>query len=151
MFHHKSILFAVLAISMACASVEAQDLSGPATGKVYVAIQRNDNLMGAILDLDTLKVETEFGAVSIPMAKVDGIKMHSDAKDNAVIAFKNGDLVTGKVVLAVVKLKTEWGTAHINTDKVETITNTRNARFYSDTSTGKAVWRFTKSPPAGRN
>jgi hypothetical protein len=79
------------------------------------------------------------------MAKIDGIKMHSDAKDNAVIAFKNGDLVTGKVVLEVVKLKTKWGTAHINTEKVETITYSRNSKFYSDTSTGKAVWRFTKS------
>ena len=151
MLHLKSLLFAVLAISLACSSVEAQDLSGPSGDKVYVAIQRNDNLSGAIVDLDTLKVETAFGSVSIPMAKVDGIKLHSDAKDNAVIAFKNGDLVTGKLVLDVVKLKTEWGTAHINTDKVETVTNTRNARFYSDTSTGKAVWRFTKSPPAGRN
>lgn len=151
MLHFKSLLFAALAIPMAFASLQAQDLSGPASGKVYVAIERNDNLAGTIVDLDTLKVETEFGTVSIPMAKVDGIKLHSDAKDNAVIAFKNGDLVTGKLVLDVVKLKTEWGTAHINTNKVETVTNARNARFYSDTSTGKAVWRFTKTPPAGRN
>jgi len=151
MLHSKSLFLAFLAIPMAFASVNAQELSGPVSGKVYVAIARNDNLAGEIVELDTLKVETEFGSVSIPMAKVDGIKMHADAKDNAVIAFKNGDLVTGKVVLEVVKLKTEWGTAHINTDKVETITNTRNARFYSDTSTGKAVWRFSKSPPNTRS
>lgn len=147
MRHLNSFLLALLVIPMALASVNAQELSAPAGGTMYVSITRNDDLSGAILDLETLKVETEFGQVAIPMAKIDGVKMHADAKDNAVIAFKNGDLVTGKVVLDVVKLKTEWGTAHINTEKVETITNSRNARFYADTSTGKSVWRFTKSPP----
>ena len=144
MRHSKIILIALLAIPMAFASVDAQELSSEG-GTLFVSIGSNNNISGKILELDTLKVETAFGEVSIPMAKVDGIKMHSDAKDNAVIAFKNGDLVTGKIVLDTVKLKTRWGTAHINTEKVETITNSQDSRFYSDTSTGKAVWRFTKS------
>ena len=144
MRHSKIILIALLAIPMAIASVDAQELSTEGS-TLYVSIGSNNNISGKILELDTLKVETAFGEVSIPMTKIDGIKMHSDAKDNAVIAFKNGDLVTGKVVLDTVKLKTRWGTAHINTEKVETITNSQDSRFYSDTSTGKAVWRFTKS------
>ncbi|QEG21117.1 hypothetical protein [Mariniblastus fucicola] len=144
---HLSLLFvAVLAVPTFLASAHAQELAAPVNGKVYISVARNNDLDGVILDLEALKVETEFGSVSIPMTKVDGIKMHADAKDNAVIAFKNGDLVTGKVVLDIVKLKTEWGTAHINTEKVETITNSKNSKFYSDTSTGKAVWRFTKAP-----
>lgn len=140
------IMFALLVIPMALSSANAQELAAPTAGKIYVAVAKNNDLAGTILELETLKVETEFGTVSIPMSKIDGIKMHADAKDNSVIAFKNGDLVTGKVVLEVVKLKTEWGTAHINTENVETITNSRSAKFYSDTSTGKAVWRFTKAP-----
>ena len=145
MRHSRIFLIALLAIPMAMASANAQELSSDEGGKVFVSISRNNNISGKVLGLDTLKVQTEFGEVSIPMAKVDGIKMHSDAKDNAVIAFKNGDLVTGKVVLDTVKLKTRWGTAHVNTEKVETITLSENSRFYSDTSSGKAVWRFTKS------
>ncbi len=144
MLHSKTLLIALLAIPMAFSSVQAQDLDSDA-GTVYVAISRNNNLSGKVIELDSLKVETAFGAVSIPMEKVDGIKMHADAKDNAVIAFKNGDLVTGKVVLKTVKLKTKWGTAHINTEKIETITNSQNAQFYSDTTSGKAVWRFSKT------
>ncbi len=146
MRHLSTLIIAVLGIPMLLASTNAQELAAPTPGIVYVGVAKNNDLDGTILDLETLKVETEFGAVSIPMTKIDGIKMHADSKDNAVIAFKNGDLVTGKIVLDIVKLKTEWGTAHINTDKVETITNSRNAKFYSDTSTGKAVWRFTKAP-----
>ena len=141
-----TLTVALLAIPMIVSSVAAQELGPPAGDKVFVAVSRNSELSGSILELDELKVETAFGTVSIPLSKIDGIKMHADAKDNAVIAFKNGDLVTGKVVLEVVKLKTEWGTAHIKTEKVETITNSRNAKFFSDNSTGKAVWRFTRAP-----
>jgi len=146
MRHLSSLIIALVAFPMILASANAQELAAPVSGKVFVSIERNNDLSGAILDLEALKVETAFGSVSIPMTKIDGIKMHADAKDNAVIAFKNGDLVTGKVILEVVKLKTEWGTAHINTEKVETITNSKASRFFSDTSTGKSVWRFTKAP-----
>lgn len=149
MRHLNSLMIALVAVPMLFASLNAQELTAPVAGKVFVSLDRNNDLTGAILDLEALKVETAFGAVSIPMSKIDGVKMHADAKDNAVIAFKNGDLVTGKVILDIVKLKTEWGTAHINTDKVETITNSKGAKFFSDTSTGKAVWRFSKA--SGRN
>ena len=86
MRHLNSFLLALLVIPMAIVSVNAQELSAPAGGTMYVSITRNDDLSGSVLDLETLKVETEFGVVAIPMAKIDGIKMHADAKDNAVIA-----------------------------------------------------------------
>ena len=149
MRHLTSLIVALVAVPMLAISVNSQDgtpdLAAPTAGMVFISLDRNNDLTGKIVELEALKVETAFGSVSIPMTKVDGVKMHADAKDNAVIAFKNGDLVTGKVVLEVVKLKTEWGVAHIKTEKVETITNTKNARFFSDTSTGKAVWRFSKT------
>ena len=145
MRHLNSLFVALVAIPLLMGSISAQELTAPTGGKVFVSLDRNNDLAGAIVDLDALKVETAFGAVSIPMSKIDGVKMHADAKDNAVIAFKNGDLVTGKVILDIVKLKTEWGTAHINCDKVETITNAKGSKFFSDTSTGKAVWRLTKA------
>ncbi len=138
---------AVIALTCFSDSISAQDLDVPLKNQVFVSVDRNNDLNGSIVDLADLKVETEFGQVSIPMAKVDGIKMHADAKDNSIIAFKNGDLVTGKVVLEVVKLKTEWGTAHINTEKIKTIMNSKSSRFYSDNSTGRPVWRFSKSGP----
>lgn len=138
---------AIIALTCFSDSVSAQDLDVPMKNQVFVSVERNNDLTGSIVELAALKVETEFGEVSIPMTKVDGIKMHADAKDNSIIAFKNGDLVTGRVVLDVVKLKTEWGTAHINTEKIQTIMNTKSSRFYSDNSTGKAVWRFSKSGP----
>jgi len=75
-------------------------------------------------------------------------KMHADGNDSSVIAFKNGDLVTGTVELETVKLKTDWGTAHINTSQIEQITSDQSARFFSDSSgTGAKAWRFQRTPP----
>ena len=138
---------AIFALACCSNSVSAQDLDVPVKNQVFVSVERNNDLTGSIVDLASLKVDTEFGEVSIPMAKVDGIKMHADAKDNSIIAFKNGDLVTGRIVLEVVKLKTEWGTAHINTSKIQTVMYSKSSRFYSDNSTGRAVWRFSKTGP----
>jgi hypothetical protein len=132
-------LFAIPAVSM------AQEVSGPEGDNVYVRVTQNRELSGTPIELTEIKVTTSFGEVAIPIAKVDGIKMHADADDSAVIAFKNGDLVTGKVNLDVVKLKTDWGVAHVNTAQIEQITMTRGARFYPDSSTGSKGFRFSKT------
>ena len=124
----------------------AQEVAGPDGAKVYIRVTQNRELSGTPLDLTEIKVTTSFGEVAIPLAKIDGIKMHADANDSSVIAFKNGDLVTGKVTLEVIKLKTDWGTAHVNTAQIEQVTADRNARFYSDTSGGG--WRFSKATAA---
>ena len=133
----------------------AQDVTGPAGSDVFVRVTQNREISGIPLDLAEIKVTTSFGEVAIPLAKIDGIKMHADGNDASVIAFKNGDLVTGKITLEVIKLKTDWGTAHINTSQIVQVTADKNARFISDTaSTGAKSWRFQKIPasqaPAGR-
>jgi len=133
-----SNLFTRLSLAMLIAAsltsfASAQEMTGPSGAEVFV------------------KVTTSFGAVDIPMAKIDGIKMHADGNDSSVIAFKNGDLVTGTVELETVKLKTDWGTAHVNTSQIEQITSDQNARFFSDASgTGAKAWRFQKTPPPSR-
>ena len=125
----------------------AQDVTGPSGSEVFVKVTQNREISGTPVDLTELKVTTSFGAVASPLAKIDGIKMHADGNDSSVIAFKNGDLVTGKVELDTVKLKTDWGTAHIDAAQIETITSDKNARFFTDNTTGGSGWRFTKAQP----
>ena len=127
----------------------AQEMDGPSGSEVFVKVTQNREISGTPIDLTELKVTTSFGEVAIPMAKIDGIKMHADGNDSSVIAFKNGDLVTGKVELETIKLKTDWGTAHVNTSQIEQITSEQSARFFSDSSgAGAKSWRFQKTPPA---
>jgi hypothetical protein len=129
-------------------ALNAQDVTGPEGSKIYVTVSQNREIAGTPIELTEIKVTTSFGEVAIPLAKIDGIKMHADSADSAVIAFKNGDLVTGKVTLEVIKLKTAWGTAHVNTAQIDTVTASRTARFFSDSSGQAKGWRFSNNPPA---
>jgi hypothetical protein len=125
----------------------AQEVAGPADGTVlYVNLSQDRELSGSLVEMADMKVTTSFGEVAIPFSKIDGIKLHADASDASVIAFKNGDLITGKVVLDQVKLKTDWGAAHVNTTQIESVTTTKNAKFFSDMRDGKRKWRFSKAP-----
>lgn len=145
-------LFTRLSLAMLIATslagfASAQEVSGPSGSEVFVQVTQNREIAGTPVDLTELKVTTSFGEVAIPMAKIDGIKMHADGNDSSVIAFKNGDLVTGKVELDTIKLKTDWGTAHINTEQIEQITSDQSARFFSDAGgTGAKSWRFQRTP-----
>ena len=125
----------------------AQEVAGPQGTQIFVRVTQNREIAGTPIDLVEIKVSTSFGDVAIPLAKIDGIKMHADGEDSAVVAFKNGDLVTGKITLETIKLKTDWGTAHIMTSQIETVTDDHNARFYADSSGGAKGWRFTKATP----
>jgi len=110
---------------------------------MFINLAKGKNLVGQVLELDTLKVETNFGPVSIPMAKVEGIRMHSDKDDSVVIAFENGDIVTGKINLNELQIKTDWGKAYIKTEYIVSITANKNASFYNDKAAGG--WRFSKA------
>ena len=127
-------------------TASAQEVAGPSGETIlYVNLSQDRELSGTLVEMADMKVTTSFGEVSIPFAKIDGIKLHADAEDSSVIAFKNGDLITGKVVLDQVKLKTDWGAAHVNTAQIESVILTKNARFFEDRTTGKRKWRFSKN------
>lgn len=140
-------LFLPLAVpSLAWAQDEMAEPSAPGT-VLYVNLSQDRELTGTLVEMQDMKVTTSFGEVAIPFEKIDGIKLHADANDASVIAFKNGDLITGKVVLDQVRLKTDWGAAHVNTTQIDSMTTTANAKFFSETTNGKRKWRFSKSSP----
>lgn len=126
---------------VAATTSNAQEI-GPAGDNLYVALSRSRQLSGTPIELKTLKVATGFGDVEIPIEKINGIKFHANPDDSAVIAFKNGDLVTGKISLEKISLKTVWGKAHINIDQIDAVTVSKTAAFFQDTTNGKG-WRFS--------
>ena len=134
----------ILLLSACCVSnSSAQDMGGPADGKIFVKVTRNRELSGAAIDLDTIKFKSEFGEVTIPMAKIAGIKLNANDDGDAVVALKNGDLVTGGISLDTVSLKTAWGKAHIKLDQIETIMSDSGSRFFAESNSGKKGWRFS--------
>jgi len=133
---------------MASVATAQDDIAGPGT-VLYVNLSQDRELSGTLVEMEDMKVTTSFGEVAIPFEKIDGIKLHADANDSSVIAFKNGDLITGKVVLDQVKLKTDWGNAHVNTNQIDSMTTLENAKFFSDNTNGKRKWRFSKASQGG--
>lgn len=134
-----ALMLAVLLTS----NVVAQDVPGPDGDIVFVKVAQNRELSGTPIDLNEFKLTTGFGEVTIPMNKVNGIKLHATEDDSAIIAFKNGDLVTGKIMLETISIKTSWGKAHIKASQINSITNNRAARFLPDNSGGKKGWKFS--------
>ena len=108
----------------------------------YVKVARGTELSGQIVEISEFKVKTEFGDVTIPIEKVEGIKLDADGQGSAVLAFTNGDMVTGKIEMEKLELKTNWGKAHINTDTIDSISAAQYGRFYSDPTGGG--WRFSR-------
>ena len=141
------VFFSLLLTGVFSSFVCAQDGAGPQGTTLYVKLTQNREISGTSVGLSEIKVTTSFGEVVIPMAKINGVKMRVDANDSAVIAFKNGDLVTGTLKLDVVKLKTDWGTAHVKTSQIDTVMLSRDARFYPDANGGAKGWRFTSGGP----
>ncbi len=113
-----NLLLMFVAILASASSVVAQDAASD--GKLYVKINKYRDIEGVPVELADIKVTTSFGEVSIPLAKIDGVKMNATPDGSAVIAFKNGDLVSGKVVLDIIKVQTDWGQAgllRLNNDR----------------------------------
>ncbi len=143
----KSLALALMLTPATMNFAAAQSVEGPADSVVFISVSQNRELTGSVVELDELSVSTSFGEVKVPMNKIDGIKMNIGEGNGAVLAFKNGDMLSGKVNLEKVKLKTDWGTAHIDATQIETITTDKNARFFTDNTTGGSGWRFTKAQP----
>ena len=143
----QSLALALLLTPFVGSFAAAQSVAGPADSVVYVQVEPNRELTGSIVELAELSVTTSFGEVKVPLSKVDGVKMNIGNDNSAVLAFKNGDMLTGKVTLDKVQLKTDWGTAHINTSKIKMISTDKNARFFTDQTSGSSGWRFTKAQP----
>ena len=110
----------------------------------FIDLDQNQEIEGIAVDIQKLKITTGFGDVSVPLDKIDGIRLNAMDDGTAVIAFKNGDILTGVVHLNDLKIKTGWGFGTINIAYIDQISVTKGASFSSSTAGGKRTWAFTR-------
>lgn len=109
----------------------------------YVKVTKETNqLSGQLTDITDFKLETSFGNVTIPLDKIEAVRLRADGEDRSVIALNNGDMITGKIDLDELHLKTNWGKAHIKSDSLESFSVSPYGRFYTDPSQGG--WRYSR-------
>ena len=145
--HFLAGLMCVCITSFATAQDEPSLMSGSASRDLNVVVQitGNTELKGSITGLSELKLQTKFGQVTIPLGEIEGAKMHADEKDSCVVAFKNGDIVTGSVTLDKISIATAWGDANIRIENIETVLVNQKGSFFKDTAQGKTYWRFSET------
>lgn len=135
----------------------AQELEGLQLDKnpgksAIVEITEGRMIKGELLDFDSISVKTSFGEPTFNVQEIDGIKFDIDGKKSCVFAFVNGDLVTGKLQMKSVRVKTDWGDANIQVDKIVSIRINEQGEFYSDQSSdGVPRWRFGIARPVNNN
>lgn len=149
----KSTIWCVLIAAIIACPVMAQDANPTETetassmqsasdSEVVIELTKSRRITGELDNVSEVVLQTKFGEASIPLVEVDGIKLHIDENDSAVVAFKNGDVVTGQLKMDALAVSTDWGSANVKLASVETILMTKNGSFYQDTGDGKNRWRF---------
>jgi len=88
-----------------------------AEGRVSVRLRDGSCLVGELLDLEELAMETAFGQVTIPRKLVAHIQLAGPPKA-ATLCFGNGDRLTGQLTLGTVRLKTSFGEVSIETEQI---------------------------------
>lgn len=146
---HHIILF--LCIGLLCSPGLAQDETpllkdmnnGSNSKMAVVEITEGRTIRGELMDFETVSVKTSFGEPSFSIEEIEGIKFDIDGEKSCLFAFGNGDLVTGKLQMEMVRIKTDWGDANIQIDKIVSIRTNEKGDFYSDNSVnGQRRWRF---------
>lgn len=110
----------------------------------FLDLAQNQKVEGVVVDVQKFKITTGFGDVEVPLDKIDGIRLNAMEDGSAVMAFKNGDVLTGVLHVNDLKLKTAWGFATVNIAYIQQISTTKGAVFSSSTANGKTTWSFTR-------
>ena len=138
-FLGKCALFALL-VTLQSSVANAQDSSRT----FYVSIvQEATQISGELIGISEFQVETTFGQVTMPIAKIEAVRMQADGDGKAVIALTNGDMVSGKITLDELHVKTNWGKAHIKSASIESFSADQLGRFYTDPTAGG--WRYSRA------
>ena len=88
---------------------------------VTVDLLSRTKISGTLTDATSLEIRTSFGAANIPLSEVSGIRFATADDPTTTVAMHNGDSITGATDVKIVTVETEWGTATINGQSVQSI------------------------------
>lgn len=99
---------------------------------IYLRINSGKTLSGYVQNRDSLKLATEFGEIDFPFQSFVGVRFNvtnDDQEVRAVILFENGDVVSGKIDVDAIVLKTIWGDKAFQIHELNSITKTRSVEL----------------------
>lgn len=96
---------------------------------VFVRLSDVKSIAGELEGLDSIEMKCKFGDITVPLEQIAGIQMHVDEKNSAVVVLDNGDSITGVPTVPKLTLTTDWGTAEVLPEAIQSITTTANSKF----------------------
>ncbi len=107
-------------------------------------------LTGTLMDTTALEMRTSFGVANIPLSEVAGIRFASADNASTTVVMLNGDSITGATDVKLVTIETEWGTAAVNGQNIESILFVPGLVWSSSDGLNGKRWVLseTKSPKA---
>ncbi|MGB7343861.1 MAG: hypothetical protein WBD20_06595 [Pirellulaceae bacterium] len=97
-------------------------------------------LSGTLMDSTALEMRTSFGSANIPLSEVAGIRFASAENATTTVVMLNGDSITGATDVKLVTIETEWGTAAINGQNIESILFVPGLTWNSHTGLNGKRW-----------
>ena len=115
---------------------------------VTVDLLSQTRLDGTLTDATTLEMRTSFGAASIPLSEVAGIRFASADNATTTVVMLNGDSITGATDVKLVTIETEWGTASINGPNIASMMFVPGLSWNPEDGLNGQRWKLiTKSSP----
>lgn len=104
-----------------------------------MSLRRNLTFEGSPIDLETIKMSTLFGEVTLPLHTILGIHFAQGPNEQTTVVGLNGDALTGDIQLSELKFVSDWGEAKVNVSSLVSIV------FRSD-----LAWSQTNTPNGPR-
>ena len=111
-------------------------------GMIFIRMSDTETMSGKLDGISEFKMACRFGDVTIPMDQIAGIRFHTNRDDSAVVVLSNGDSITGTPTVPAVKLMTDWGSADIEPEFIQSLTMSSGAKFRQANSDFGSRWEL---------
>ncbi len=92
-------------------------------GSVQLNLTDGSLLKGKLAETEELKLKSAFGELNVPVKKIAFIEL-GGPQNPAKVTLRNGDRLSGELVVEKLKLKADWGEIAIDAKHVKSITST---------------------------
>jgi hypothetical protein len=110
-----------------------------------VLIDGKTTITGTILETTELPMKTTFGAATIPLSEVAGIRLPDEGTGSTTVVLHNGDVLTGATALDLLVIATEWGKAEINGPNISSILFNQGVKWVSEEGLTGKRWKLAES------
>ena len=150
--YFRMTIFFLLVAVLACGTTIGQEPEETtATGMMKLKLSQGLEMKGTPVGFDSIKVETMFGEVDIPMHTIAGIRFAQTGDEQSTIVLLNGDAITGSITISDFNFVSDWGKATVNVANLVSIVFRDDLAWSGINTPNGQRWRLTRVQPGQQN